>query len=208
VRHMSTNPPTGGSPAMTFLSLFAGIGGFDLPLTRLGMRCVGQVELDPAAQRVLARHLPEAARHDDIHTTLAWWHATPRPRVDLVCAGWPCQDLSQAGRRAGLAGPRSGLFSSWPASLTPYIQAGFCSTTSPGCSPATRARTSRRSSLRWLNSGTAFRGGCLMRATFSGLRFRAHCCVDCPRLRQALGCRAGLRSGSYRSPRSSYAPIG
>ncbi len=95
---------------MTFLSLFAGVGGFDLALTRLGMRCVGQVEVDPAARRVLARYFPEAARHDDIHTTIAWWHTTPRPRVDLICAGWPCQDLSQAGRRAGLAGPRSGLF--------------------------------------------------------------------------------------------------
>ncbi len=108
---MSTHPPARGPRPMTFLSLFAGVGGFDLALTRLGMRCVGQVEADPAAQRVLARHFPEADRHDDIHTTLAWWHATtPRPRVDLVCAGWPCQDLSQAGRRAGLGGPRSGLF--------------------------------------------------------------------------------------------------
>ena len=107
---MSARTPDGGPRPMTFLSLFAGVGGFDLALTRLGMRCVGQVELDPAAQRVLARHFPEAARHDDIHTTIAWWHATPRPPVDLICAGWPCQDLSQAGRRAGLAGPRSGLF--------------------------------------------------------------------------------------------------
>jgi DNA (cytosine-5)-methyltransferase 1 len=95
---------------MTFLSLFAGVGGFDLALARLGLRCVGQVELDPAARRVLARHFPETARHDDIHTTIAWWHAIPRPHVNLICAGWPCQDLSQAGRRAGLAGPRSGLF--------------------------------------------------------------------------------------------------
>jgi DNA (cytosine-5)-methyltransferase 1 len=95
---------------MTFLSLFAGVGGFDLALVRLSMRCVGQVELDPVCRSVLARHFPEVARHDDIHTTIAWWHTQPRPPVDLVCAGWPCQDLSQAGRRAGLAGPRSGLF--------------------------------------------------------------------------------------------------
>jgi DNA (cytosine-5)-methyltransferase 1 len=108
---VTTHPITGHLRPRTFLSLFAGVGGFDLALIRLGMRCVGQVELDPTARGVLARHFPETPRHDDIHTTIAWWHATPRrPQVDLICAGWPCQDLSQAGRCAGLAGPRSGLF--------------------------------------------------------------------------------------------------
>jgi DNA (cytosine-5)-methyltransferase 1 len=95
---------------MTFLSLFAGIGGFDLALARVGMRCVGQVEIDPVCRLILARHFPEVARHDDVRTTIAWWYAQPRPPVDLICAGWPCQDVSQAGRRAGLAGARTGLF--------------------------------------------------------------------------------------------------
>ncbi len=95
---------------MTFLSLFAGIGGFDLALTRLGIRCVGQVEIDPVCRSILARHFPEVPRHDDVRTTIAWWHTHPRPAVDLICAGWPCQDVSQAGRRAGLAGTRTGLF--------------------------------------------------------------------------------------------------
>jgi DNA (cytosine-5)-methyltransferase 1 len=97
-------------PQWRFLSLFAGVGGFDLPLTRLGMECVGQVELDAGCRSVLARHFPEVPRHDDIRTTTSWWQAQGRPAVDLVCAGFPCQDLSVAGRRAGLAGPRSGLF--------------------------------------------------------------------------------------------------
>jgi DNA (cytosine-5)-methyltransferase 1 len=95
---------------MMFLSLFAGIGGFDLALERVGMRCVGQVEIHPACRSILARHYPEVARHDDVRTTIAWWHAQPRPPIELICAGWPCQDVSQAGRRAGLAGPRTGLF--------------------------------------------------------------------------------------------------
>jgi site-specific DNA-cytosine methylase len=95
---------------MTFLSLFAGIGGFDLALARVGMRCVGQVEINPVCRSILARHFPEVARHDDVRTTIDWWHAQPRPAVELICAGWPCQDVSQAGRRAGLAGPRTGLF--------------------------------------------------------------------------------------------------
>jgi DNA (cytosine-5)-methyltransferase 1 len=101
--------PTTPRP-MTFLSLFAGIGGFDLGLAQAGLRCVGQVEIDPAACSVLARHFPEVPRHDDVRTTLAWWRAQPRPHLDLLTAGFPCQDLSTAGRRAGLAGPRSGLF--------------------------------------------------------------------------------------------------
>jgi DNA (cytosine-5)-methyltransferase 1 len=97
---------------MTFLSLFAGVGGFDLALTRLGMRCAGQVEIDPLCRLILERHFPEVPRHDDVRTTIAWWHAQPRPRprLDLVTAGFPCQDVSQAGRRAGLAGTRTGLF--------------------------------------------------------------------------------------------------
>src|SRR6266508_5264354 len=107
----SRSPQAARSP-MTFLSLFAGIGGFDLALTRLGMRCVGQVEIHPVCRSILARHFPEVARHDDVRTTIAWWHAQPRPRLrlDLVTAGFPCQDVSTAGRRAGLAGARTRLF--------------------------------------------------------------------------------------------------
>jgi DNA (cytosine-5)-methyltransferase 1 len=97
---------------MTFVSAFAGIGGFDLALERAGMRCAGQVEIDPACLSVLARHFPEVDRHDDIRTALAWWLARPRPPLDLLCAGFPCQDLSTANTsgRSGLQGGRSGLF--------------------------------------------------------------------------------------------------
>ncbi len=97
---------------MTFVSAFAGIGGFDLALERAGMRCAGQIEIDPACQSVLARHFPEVDRHDDIRTALDWWLARPRPPLDLLCAGFPCQDLSTANTtgRSGLSGSRSGLF--------------------------------------------------------------------------------------------------
>ena len=97
---------------MTVLSAFAGVGGFDLALERVGMRCVGQVEIDPACRGVLARHFPEVDRHDDIRTAIDWWAARPRPPLDLLTGGFPCQDLSTAntGGRAGLAGQRSGLF--------------------------------------------------------------------------------------------------
>ncbi len=96
---------------MTFLSAFAGVGGFDLALSRVGMRCVGQVEIDPACRSVLARHFLEVDRHDDIRTAVGWWTARPRPTLDLLTGGFPCQDLSTANTgRAGLAGQRSGLF--------------------------------------------------------------------------------------------------
>jgi DNA-cytosine methyltransferase len=97
---------------MTFLSAFAGIGGFDLALERAGMRCAGQIEIDPACRTVLARHFPEVDRHDDTRTAISWWLARPRPPLDLLCAGFPCQDLSTANTtgRSGLSGGRSGLF--------------------------------------------------------------------------------------------------
>lgn len=94
--------------AMTFGSLFAGIGGFDLGFERAGMECKWQVEIDPYCQRVLAKHWPNIRRHDDVRTF------PPEPvddwRVDVVCGGFPCQDISHAGRKAGIRGERSGMF--------------------------------------------------------------------------------------------------
>jgi DNA (cytosine-5)-methyltransferase 1 len=87
-------------------SLFAGIGGFDLGFERAGMRVAWQVELDPYCRAVLAHHFPEARRYEDVREVGA---ANLAP-VDLICGGFPCQDLSPAGRGAGLDGARSGLW--------------------------------------------------------------------------------------------------
>lgn len=138
---------------MTFGSLFAGIGGMDLGLERAGMACQWQVEIEPYARRVLAKHWPDVRRWDDVRTfppdladaecvcgesgrvggvvgrkassgeadrkerqrdggtahdrgsTLSDWS------VDLIAGGFPCQDISFAGKGAGLhLGERSGLF--------------------------------------------------------------------------------------------------
>jgi DNA (cytosine-5)-methyltransferase 1 len=93
---------------VTFGSLFAGIGGFDLGFERAGMRCVWQVEIDPFCQKVLGKHWPLVRRHDDVRTF------PPEPvddwRCDVICGGFPCQDISNAGRRAGIEGERSGLW--------------------------------------------------------------------------------------------------
>ena len=96
-----------GSKPLTFGSLFAGIGGFDLGLERAGMVCKWQVEIEPYARAVLAKHWPDVPRHDDVRTFPT---ADRDWRVDVICGGFPCQDISNAGRKAGLAGTRSRLW--------------------------------------------------------------------------------------------------
>ena len=89
----------------TFGSLFSGIGGLDLGLERAGWEVRWQVENDAFRQKILARHWPGVERRGDIATD-----TDGLERVDLICGGFPCQDVSVAGRRAGLAGVRSSLF--------------------------------------------------------------------------------------------------
>jgi len=87
-------------------SLFSGIGGFDLGMEMNGMKIVWQVEIDNACSRILERNWPAVRRYRDVRKT-GVHNLEP---VDLVCGGFPCQDLSVAGRRSGLAGDQSGLF--------------------------------------------------------------------------------------------------
>jgi len=94
---------------VTFGSLFAGIGGFDLGLERAGMTCSWQVEIDPYARRVLEKHWPNVRRWDDVRT----FPPNGEWGVDLICGGFPCQDISNAGKRAGINGRRSGLWSEY-----------------------------------------------------------------------------------------------
>ena len=91
---------------MIFGSLFAGIGGLDLGLERAGMRCAWQVEIDPFCRKVLEKPWPDVARYGDVRNC---GRHNLKP-VDLICGGFPCQDVSIAGRREGLAGERSGLW--------------------------------------------------------------------------------------------------
>lgn len=88
-------------------SLFAGIGGFELGLERAGFEIAWQVELDPYCRSVLEARFPRARRFEDVREVGA---ATLEP-VDVLCGGFPCQDLSVAGKGAGIAGARSGLWS-------------------------------------------------------------------------------------------------
>jgi DNA (cytosine-5)-methyltransferase 1 len=95
--------------ALTFGSLFAGIGGLDLGLERAGMACRWQVEIDEYCRRVLAKHWPDVPKFGDIREVTGG----ELERVDLICGGFPCQDISDAGKRAGIGGERSGLWSEY-----------------------------------------------------------------------------------------------
>jgi DNA (cytosine-5)-methyltransferase 1 len=92
--------------SLTFGSLFAGIGGFDLGFERAGMVCKWQVEIDDYATKVLEKHWPQVHRERDIRQC-GRHNLEP---VDVICGGFPCQDISYAGLGAGLDGERSGLF--------------------------------------------------------------------------------------------------
>lgn len=95
---------------MKVLSLFSGVGGFDLGLERAGMETVFQCEWDKHATNILERHWPDTPRWTDVSTLTGAYVLQHAPIIDVVAWGSPCQDLSVAGKRAGLGGQRSGLF--------------------------------------------------------------------------------------------------
>jgi len=89
------------------LDLFSGIGGFSLGLERTGgFETVAFCEIEEFPRKVLAKHWPEVPQYEDV-TTSDFRHLKS---VDMVTAGFPCQDASFAGKGAGLAGERTRLF--------------------------------------------------------------------------------------------------
>ena len=90
---------------LTFGSLFAGVGGFDMGFSPY-MECKFQVEWDKHCRSILDRHWPDVPKWGDISCVDGKF----LPPVDVIIFGSPCQDLSVAGKRAGLEGSRSGLF--------------------------------------------------------------------------------------------------
>lgn len=94
-----------GTP-MTHGSLFAGIGGFDLGFERAGIKTLWAVEIEPFCQAVLKTHWSDLKCFADIKKC----GAKNLESVDIISGGFPCQDLSVAGKRKGLSASRSGLF--------------------------------------------------------------------------------------------------
>lgn len=91
---------------MTIGSLFAGIGGFDIAARWLGWRTAWYSEIDPYACAVMRKHFPLAINHGDITAI----DGRTIERVDILCGGFPCQDISTAGKGVGIGGSRSGLW--------------------------------------------------------------------------------------------------
>jgi DNA (cytosine-5)-methyltransferase 1 len=96
---------------MKVLDLFSGIGGFSLGLERAGMQTVAFCEIDPYCRRVLAKHWPEVPIYDDVRKLSIGRLAADGIDADVICGGFPCQDISVAGKGKGIEGERSGLWS-------------------------------------------------------------------------------------------------
>ena len=93
---------------LTIGSLFSGIGGLELGLER-GLRnakVAWQVEISSFCLQVLEKHWPHVQRFQDVRSV----GKANLPPVDILCGGFPCQDVSAAGKRAGLSGAKSGLW--------------------------------------------------------------------------------------------------
>jgi len=91
---------------MRVLDLFSGIGGFSLGLERAGMTTVAFCEIEEFPRRVLAKHWPTVPIFKDVRTL----KGSDVEAVDVICGGFPCQDISFAGKGAGIEGERSGLW--------------------------------------------------------------------------------------------------
>lgn len=92
---------------MTVGSLFSGVGLCDLGLSWAGMRHAFFCEVDPFCRSILAKHWPGVPIYEDVRKLIG----SEVPPVDVLCGGFPCQDVSQGGRRAGIKeGTRSGLW--------------------------------------------------------------------------------------------------
>ncbi len=96
------------------LDLFSGIGGFSLGLERTGgFETVAFCEIEPFCRKVLKKHWPDVPHYEDIRTLTADTLRRDGIAVDVICGGFPCQDISLAGKGAGIEGARSGLWSEY-----------------------------------------------------------------------------------------------
>jgi len=95
---------------MRVLDLFSGVGMFSYAWRKLGWETVAFVEIDKFCQRVLKKHWPDVPIYDDVRE-ISYERLQGIGTIDLICGGFPCTDLSVAGKQAGIDGKRSGLWS-------------------------------------------------------------------------------------------------
>lgn len=99
-----------GEGGVRVLDLFSGIGGFSLGLERAGMQTTAFCEIDPYCRLVLAKHWPGVPIYEDVTALTGELVRRDVGDIDVICGGFPCQDISFAGAGAGLEGDRSGLW--------------------------------------------------------------------------------------------------
>ena len=96
---------------MKVLDLFSGIGGFSLGLERAGFETVAFCEIEEYPRKVLKKHWPDVPIYEDVrNVTREQLEADGIGRIDVITGGFPCQDISVAGKQAGITGERSGLW--------------------------------------------------------------------------------------------------
>ncbi|MCP4000455.1 MAG: DNA cytosine methyltransferase, partial [Gammaproteobacteria bacterium] len=94
------------------LDLFSGIGGFSLGLERTGgFKTVAFCEIEAYPRKVLAKHWPDVPQYTDVRELTGDRLRQDGITVDVITGGFPCQDISVAGKGAGIEGERSGLWS-------------------------------------------------------------------------------------------------
>jgi site-specific DNA-cytosine methylase len=153
---------------LTYVELFAGAGGLSHGLDAAGWRCLGHAEIEPHARAVLRYRWPDTPLYGDVSALDgAQWRG-----VTLLSGGSPCQDLSVAGKRAGLKGSRSGLFHEqvrlWVESRAPLLlweNVGGALSSNAGKDfariistlvgePVAVPRDGKRRRVRWSKAGT------------------------------------------------------
>jgi DNA (cytosine-5)-methyltransferase 1 len=106
---------------LTFGSLFSGIGGVDAGFEKAGLKCAWQIEVDDYATEVLKRRFADITRFRDVRD----WPSYNLCQVDILAGGFPCQDISTAGRRAGLInGNKSKLWFEF-ANIISHLRPGY-----------------------------------------------------------------------------------
>ncbi len=94
---------------LNVLDVFSGIGGFSIGLEAASMQTVAFCEINPFCRKILTRHWPSIPVFPDI-TTINKEDLKMLPRIDVIAGGFPCQDISVAGKQKGIAAKRSGLW--------------------------------------------------------------------------------------------------
>src|SRR5690606_28278115 len=96
---------------MNVLDIFSGIGGFSLGLERAGMKTVAFCEIEEFPRKVLAKHWPDVPIYEDVRElSRDRLESDGITGIDVICGGFPCQDISVAGKKVGISGARSSLW--------------------------------------------------------------------------------------------------